>query len=142
MDPIITWYVREEESFNPKSNHDAGVFTRGDLIEVEFQIWNNRYGEEDVDDLHNATLNFYFNSLEDSSLLKLCKIIVNDIEEIEPNILGNKASVQLGVNIIGKSNSGIEGESSGNFVNIKFTFNHGSYIIKENDLKSLYFEVI
>jgi hypothetical protein len=142
-EPIITWFVKnEEENFIPREEYNAGIYTKGKKLIVEMQVWNNRWGIEDVDDLKNPVINLYFETLEDSVLLNMCKISVDEVENMPLIITGQKASVFINKDIKGTQNNGDQEESNLNFINIKFEFEAPNYRLKENDLKNLYFEIV
>ena len=143
--PKISWFVKEPDgSFTAKEEHHAGTYTKQEKIIVEIQVWNNRWGVEDVEPLVDPVLNFYFDTLEDSSLLHLCKISVDDMGYVPLVIKGEKASARLGKTLSGKKNDGNDNlvANQTNYANIKFEFSAEDYRLKENDLKNVYFELV
>ena len=66
--PVITWYARMgEDQFQADMSFYAGTYTKAARLSVDIQVWNNRWGVQDAQDLPNAVINFYFDSLEDSA---------------------------------------------------------------------------
>jgi len=145
QDPKISWFVKDpDDIFVPQNEYHAGTYTKTDKIVVDFQIWNNRWGVEDVKELTNPVLNFYFDTIEDATLLSLCKITVDKYDNIPLMIKEQKASAVLGRSLSGVKNNGDETAAANrnNFVNIRFEFDAADYRLKENDLKNLYFELV
>lgn len=143
--PRISWFVKESDgSFIAKEEHHAGTYDRQEKVAVEIQVWNNRWGVEDVESLRDPVLNFYFDTLEDSSLLHLCKISIDDMGFVPLVIRGEKASARIGRSLSGKRNNGDANEVSNQecYINIRFEFETEEYRLKENDLKNLYFELV
>ncbi|PTY92868.1 hypothetical protein [Heyndrickxia sporothermodurans] len=143
--PKISWFVKEQDgSFMSKEEHHAGTYTKQEQVVVEFQVWNNRWGVEDVLPLADPVLNFYFDTLEDSSLLHLCKITIDDMGVVPLVIKGEKASARIGRTLSGKQNNGDANsiDNTDNYVTVKFEFSAEDYRLKENDLKNVYFELV
>ncbi|MCY7866129.1 hypothetical protein P8918_13435 [Bacillus spizizenii] len=143
--PRISWFVKDSEgSFMAKEEHHAGTYTKQDKIAVDIQVWNNRWGVEDVEPLVDPVLNFYFDTLEDSSLLHLCKIIIDDMGSVPLVIKGERASARIGRTLSGKKNNGDDNLVSNQacYINVRFEFEAEDYRLKENDLKNIYFELV
>jgi hypothetical protein len=143
--PKISWFVKEQDgSFMSKEEHHAGTYTKQETVSVEFQVWNNRWGVEDVEPLVDPVLNFYFDTLEDSSLLHLCKVLIDDMGSVPLVIKGQKASARIGRTLSGKKNDGNDNSvnNQGNYINVTFEFSAEDYRLKENDLKNVYFELV
>lgn len=143
--PIITWYSRlGEDTYAAQSEIYAGTYTKESNINVDIQIWNNRWGTEDVEPLENFSLNIYFDTLEDSALLQCCKVALGGTDELSLIISGQKATVSFPEAIVlsGVQNDGTSANSQDNYIYLKFTFSAPNYQLKENDLKSLHFEIV
>ena len=143
--PNITWYTRQNsDAYQADSEFYAGTYTKEKALAVDMQIWNNRWGVNDVDDIENAVVVFYFETIEDSSLLKNCVITLGGNDQLTTTVKNNRGFVVLNRNIDGKKNNGDDAnvDNTNNFVNITFSFSAANYILKENDIKNLYFEVI
>lgn len=143
--PRISWYSRiGDETYQPQSEFYAGTYTKEEKISVDIQIWNNRWGTEDVETLDNFSLNIYFDCLEDSALLQCCKVILGGMDELSLIISGQKATVSFPekVKLSGVKNDGSSANSRENYIMITFEFSALEYRLKENDLKSLYFEIV
>ena len=143
--PKISWFVKEQDGlYAPKEEHHAGTYNNEEKIIVDIQVWNNRWGVEDVETLRSPVLNFYFDTIEDSALLELCKVSFDDMGEVPLIIRGNKASARIGRDLSGKKNNGDDNDENNaqNFVNIRFEFDAEGHRLKENDLKNVYFEVV
>ena len=143
--PNITWYARQNsDAYQADSEFYAGTYTKEKALTVDMQIWNNRWGVNDVDDIENAVIVFYFETIEDSSLLKSCVITLNGNDQLTTTVKNSRGFVVLNRKIDGKKNNGDDAnvDNTGNFVNITFSFSAANYTLKENDIKNLYFEVI
>lgn len=138
----ITWYVKENNSLTGKEEHHAGTFGKNDNLELEFQVWNNRWGVEEVDALKSPVLSFSFMHYEDSSLIDLCEIYVDgtSMPVMKKDGVG---TVLLGREIKGLINDGDPDSSVNkqNYMNAKLVIKMSGKDIKENDLKRMYFEV-
>lgn len=143
--PSITWYARQStDAYQADSEFYAGTYTKEKNLSVDMQLWNNRWGIDDVSNIDNAVVNFYFETIEDSSLLKNCTITLNGSDQLSTIVKNNKGSVVLNRSLSGKKNNGDDSniDNTDNFVNLTFSFGAAGYTLKENDIKNLYFEVI
>ena len=143
--PIITWYAKiGDEAYSAQKEFYAGTHTKEEKISVDIQIWNNRWGTEDVEPLSDFVLNLYFDSLEDSALLPCCKVILGGTDELPLIVSGQKASVSFPDEMVisGVKNDGTSVNSKANYIALTLEFSAPEYRLKENDLKSLYFEII
>lgn len=140
----VTWYLKQGEEFVPSKNHHAGSFTNNEKIKVDIQVWNNRWGVEDVEDIESPIVNLYFDTLEDSALLRNCKVILNGYDQLPLTIREEKASAAIGKKLSGKGNNGSDKISANrdNFFNLTFELDLGSSRLKNNDLKGLNFEIV
>ena len=110
MAPKTTWYVLEDIDglfeYSPKRTHDMdGSYAPGDTLSVKIQLWNNRLGMEDVQDATNAKLVIFFKNYEDTYLLKLCKVKLNNEEAKPVTIDMDRGLFNLGT-ISGGANNG------------------------------------
>lgn len=140
---IITWYVKEDDIFTSKDEFNAGAYSNKKPISVDLQVWNNRWGVNDVEDIESPVLTIYFDSYEDASLLKFCKVYINKGEELPMIIRDNQAHASISRVLSGKQNDGEEGKESNkkNYIDIHIEFDAGDSRLKENDLKKLFFEI-
>ena len=108
-------------------------------------MWNNRWGTVDVNSLTNFLINIYFDYIEDNSLFDYCSVVLNNSD-----ILNIKKSGSVGVlefpqtiTLSGTKNDGTEENNPNHYISLDFTFKTNNEIkLKENDLKSLFFEII
>ena len=145
MSAKIDWFARVgTDKFSAKKEFYAGTYTKKEPLTVELQVWNNRWGIAAVDNIDSAVINFYFDTLEDSALLKHCSLILDDREDLSIVIKNNMATAILNRSLTGAANDGDETNSvnKNNFAKLTFKFDAGDYQLKENDLKNLFFEVI
>ena len=141
MKPVIQWFVKEEDAYVPRQEYYTGTYTQEEQVKTDMRIWNNRWGTKDVEDLENATLKFYFDTLEDSSLMDFCSIVVGGYSHIKPEVVNQKGYIHFNKDLSGKANDG-SAENEDNYIDISFRFDAGSQRLKNNDLKNLYFEII
>lgn len=138
----ITWYVKENNILTGKEEHHAGTFGKNDDLELDFQIWNNRWGIEEVPTLKSPVLSFSFMHYEDSSFIDLCEIHI-DGKSMPVMKKEGTGTVMLGREIVGTPNDGDPDSSANkmNYIDIKLVVKMSGKDIKENDLKRMYFEV-
>lgn len=141
--PNITWFakVRSSDKYMSTNNIFAGTYTKKTPVIVDIQLWNNRYGVIDVEDLKDFYINIFFKDTEDSSLLEYCTVVYrNDV--LTKDITNKIATLQFPEDIVisGVSNDGSL-ENHANYINLEFIFNTSDTLLKEDDLKSLYFKI-
>lgn len=138
--PIITWYIYDNSHYIQEEDYYLGSFNSDSEITIVIQVWNNRYGAIDVENIENARFVFYFDSLEDSKLLEYCTVAVNNEETfITPEIELNRAIVNIG-DLSGEKNDGLETVANqGNYKNVIIKFNVNSKM--RNGLKNLYLDI-
>ena len=145
--PQITWYAKltSEENFKQTDLVYAGAITPNNYLTVDIQLWNNRWGESDVETLSDFNILMYFQDVEDSALLENCSIFYNGAE-VDIEIENKKALVKFAKAPIlsGKANDGssLNEDNSGNFISLQFIFTTSSQRLKENDLKHLILEIV
>lgn len=139
----ISWFIKEDDTFSEKREHHAGTYRKDEKVVLEMQVWNNRWGVEDADDVISPVISFRFDSFEDNSLLSLCKVVVNQSVELPVTVKGNSAMVVVGDTISGKANDGDENsyENKNNFIDVRLEIDIKNKDLKENDLKKMYFEL-
>ena len=147
LKPVITYSakIHSFESYDDTSEIFAGTYTHASPIGIDVRIWNNRYGVFDVEDLKDFALNFYFKDFEDASLLNFLKVTYNNIEELNLDITGTRATAKFFDNIIlsGKANSG-EDKDRDNYIDllIEFDVPDKNIKLKSSDMKSLFLEIV
>lgn len=139
---IIDWFVMHEDgSLTQTDDHYAGTHTVAKPLKVKLQVWNNRYGTEDVRDVRDMVLVASFDNIEDASILPYLHATINDNEVISFIVRGTVATGVLGGCLRGNKNNGDEtlAENRNNFVNIilEFSLPEG-VVLKNNDLKRMY----
>lgn len=112
VEPKITWYVLEdidgEYEYSPKKTYEAeGSYEPNDTLRLKIQGWNNRLGNDDVQNVENGKLVIYFKNYEDNYLLKLCKIKFGNDEPKSLTIDMDRGYIDIG-NISGGANNGSE----------------------------------
>lgn len=144
---ILSWYTKLENESNyvPTQEKFIGTYTALTPLKVNIQLWNNRYGEEDTDDLKNFSLRLGFRSFEDSALLDKAQLTLASGQILPGQITGDKKIFILPNNVIisGRKNNGEVNENEDNFISFILEFNLDTKIqLKENDLKDMYLEVV
>lgn len=144
--PKISWYSKllTDERYSVNPNFYAGKYSDEDPIVVDIQLWNNRWGIETVEDLDDYDICFFFDRLEDSVLLNYCTVVYNESTVIPFNVSGQKAILEFNTKPVlsGKKNNGSSADNPNNFLQLRFMFSAVQQRLKDNDLKSLYFEVL
>lgn len=144
---ILSWYTKleNESNYAPTQEKFIGTYTALTPLKVNIQLWNNRYGEEDADDLKNFSLRLGFRSFEDSALLDKAQLTLASGQILPGQITGDKKIFILpnNVTISGRKNNGEVNENEDNFISFVLEFNLDTKIqLKENDLKDMYLEVV
>lgn len=139
--PELTWYVKEpDDSYVAYDDYYAGSCNSTEDLIVDIEVWNNRWNnKEDVADMTNAKLVISFSTAEDSVLLSLCKVKVNNDEFIKPDTSEfNRALVNLGT-ISGAQNNGTSSNTK-NYKKISIKFSGMPDNIKDG-LRSMFLDV-
>lgn len=144
--PKISWYAKllSDERYSVDHRFYAGKYTDNDQIVVDIQLWNNRWGSTTVNDLKDYDICFFFDRVEDSALLDMCTIVYNNANTVSFNVSGRKAILQMDDKPVlkGTKNNGSSADNPNNFMQLRFIFDASGERLKDNDLKSLYFEVL
>ena len=142
----ISWYVKclSDERYSVDDNFYAGKYTDEDPIVVDIQLWNNRWGTENVEDLTDYDICFFFDCVEDSVLLNYCTIIYNDSNIVPFYVTGHKAVLSMDTKPVlsGLKNNGSSADNPNHFLQLRLIFQADNEKLKSNDIKSLYFEVL
>lgn len=143
--PLITWFVRRdpEDGYEETNDFYAGSYNQEDNLEIEFMIWNNRYGTERVSDLRDFGITVSFDHEEDSGLLKYCQFMLNGGYWLSPNVVGNEAKVQFPADTVlsGAINNGESG-STENYITLKMVLSvPAGKKLKMNDIKGMTFNI-
>lgn len=140
-DPQISWYVLENESVELiDKEHFAGAFSPSNIeATFEMQVWNNKWGTEDVADIDNPVLVLMFDTIEDSKLLEYCKVRIDNNPFKELEIYNDKATIPMNRILSGRSNKGSASDSTNySQITIKFgPITHGM----QNGLKGLLVDI-
>lgn len=137
--------ISETEKYEDLNEIYGGTYTKNNPIEIDIQIWNNKYGTTEVKTLNNFALNIYFDKYEDASLLNFLTVVYNDIEEMSLNygdgyVVANFLDV---VSISGLPNNGNE-INKDNYIKLKLIFNvdNDNIELKTKDLKTINLEIV
>jgi hypothetical protein len=138
--PKVSWYIIDRNDvLVPQEEYYAGSYRPGDYVEVSMQVWNNRWGTSDVQTAVGCKGILFFDTIEDSILLDLCKVKVDGVEK-ELVKMGAKSSFDLGKNLEGISNNGSPVQYVKQFSKVSLSFGPISNGMK-NTLKSLYVDL-
>lgn len=144
--PIISWYAKKisDAKYSVEPRFYAGKYSDNDPIVVDIQLWNNRWGTTTVSDLTNYDICFFFDRIEDSSLLEYCNVLLNSTDSLLFSVSGNKAILEIEnkPTLKGTKNNGSSADNPDNYLQLRLVFSATGTRLKDNDLKSLYFEVI
>lgn len=142
LNPKISWRIREDfnedntggEYVQYKSYTEEGSLIPGDFLIKNIQVWNNYLGKEDAQDAKNCVLVIAFKNFEDSFLLSLIDVAINNVNyPLEIDI--DKGIVNIG-DLSGVANAGNDSNES-NYKNIQLTIGPIPENIK-SELKSMY----
>lgn len=136
-EPQISWYIIENESVNLiDGEHYAGAYSPSNIeATFEIQVWNNKWGRDDIPDVENPILVLMFDTIEDRTLLQYCKVRIDNGPFKELEVLEDRATLPLYRPLSGKSNKGTSSDAN-NYAQITIKFGPISYGMK-NGLKSL-----
>lgn len=138
--PIISWYIKEQDSYIQDDEYYLGSYTSDSEINISVQVWNNRYGSKSVDNIDDARLAIYFDTIEDSSLLSYCTVSINDSYYAVPETELQRAVVSIG-ELSGEYNDGLEQSTNvAKYKNIKLKFSNFPGNLK-NGLKNMFLDI-
>lgn len=107
-DPQISWYIKENEdaTFIDKEVY-MGSYNSSNIEAVfNVQLWNNKWGSEDVKNLDNFSIAIFFDTIEDNVLLSRCEVKVDNGSYQKPEIVGSKGIIRVNKTISGSKNNG------------------------------------
>lgn len=147
--PKISWYAKlsNEEKFNGGNNLFVGSNAPGNDLEINVQLWNNRWGDTAVEDLKDFNVVMYFADYEDSSLLPSLAAKQDGKKlDVSVDMTFRRAMLMFPTapTLSGAANNGssIDDTCLNNFLAFTIIFKsaEGRHL-KENDLKSLRLEI-
>lgn len=136
----VNWFIKEpDDVYVAHTDYYAGSYTAGDDFVLDVELWNNRWNNtEDVAAMKNTKLIISFANAEDSVLLSLCEVKVNDGSFSKPDVSEfNRGIVELG-NITGAKNNGQESNTD-NYRKIAIKFSNIPSNFR-NGLKSMFLD--
>jgi hypothetical protein len=145
-EPVITWLVKkaDDTSFTEKESYYAGNYRPNNGINLEFRIWNNRYGSQAVQNLEHFGISMVFDHYEDSALFTYMTFIVNNSEILTPSVVAGEAILVIPEEIVlsGAVNDGSSNYSN-NYMSLKIKLDiPGNISVKNNDLKNLSLDIV
>lgn len=136
----ITWYILEDEEYIQDDEYYLGSFSPDSEIQLKVQVWNNRYGKNNVESISNARLAIYFDSIEDSMLLEYCTVSINDNNFTKIPAMFGKGIIDIGL-LSGNSNNGMDIiDNIYNFKNITVSFKGFPTNLK-NGIKNMFLDI-
>lgn len=136
----ITWYILEDEEYIQDDEYYLGSFSPDSEIQLKVQVWNNRYGKNNVESIPNARLAIYFDSIEDSMLLEYCTVSINDNNLTKIPVMFGKGIIDIGL-LSGNSNNGMDIiDNIYNFKNITISFKGFPTNLK-NGIKNMFLDI-
>ena len=136
----ITWYILEDEEYIQDDEYYLGSFSPDSEIQLKVQVWNNRYGKNNVESIPNARLAVYFDSIEDSMLLEYCTVSINDNNLTKIPVMFGKGIIDIGL-LSGNSNNGMDIiDNTYNFKNITISFKGFPTNLK-NGIKNMFLDI-
>lgn len=138
--PKITWYILEDEDYIQDNEYYLGSFSPDNEIQLKVQVWNNRYGKTNVENIPNARLAIHFESIEDGLLLDYCSVSINGGDSVKVPIMFGKGIVDIGL-LSGNSNNGMDiTDNVYNYKNIAVTFKDFPKNLK-NGIKNMFLDI-
>lgn len=134
--PIITWIYKGREIFDEAF---LGAYQATDLLKIEFEIWNNRFGAETVQDLSDTRLVIAFKDYEDSALLNHIQVKCDNYYFAKLEIENDRGYIKLPKVLKGTPNTGASSAYE-NFISIELTFDKN--IPVKSDLKALVLDIL
>lgn len=107
-DPQISWYIKENEdvTFIDKEIY-MGSYNSSNMEAVfNVQLWNNKWGDEDVKNLENFSIVIFFDTIEDNALLSRCEVKVDNGGYQKPEMIGSKGMIKVDRIVSGMRNNG------------------------------------
>jgi hypothetical protein len=141
MGPQVEWFVIESDnSVVPHQEYFAGSYRPSDTVMFNLQVWNNRWGMENVDNVSSSSMiKVFFDHLEDKQLLDFCSIKINDSAYIPLSIEGDAGYVMLGTTLSGSANDGSVNSMS-NYANVVLKFGPITNSMR-NGLKNMFVDL-
>jgi hypothetical protein len=132
--PEITWFIKQDGALVPEDEFYAGSYTPNDTMSVPIQVWNNRWGQTDVDAATTPKLSISFATYEDYALLNLMSATV-DGQKAPITISGVKGYIQLKT-LYGTANNG-SADMQSNYCDIVLTMGPVTANL-QNGLKNMF----
>jgi len=146
LKPKLQWFgkIKSDTAYEGTNDFFAGTYDGKDPLSVSIQLWNNRWGKEDCEDLKNFYITMSFKDFEDNALLEYCHVTVNGSEVIYPEIANKIATLPIPNSIVikGTKNDGTAEKNKSNYLQLDFVFQAPEVHLKENDLKTIVFNII
>ena len=78
-EPALSWYVVGTDSVEEiDKEYYAGAYSPSNTeFTMTLQVWNNKWGTEDVADIDSPKLVIMFDTIEDATLLNYCKVRID-----------------------------------------------------------------
>lgn len=138
--PNISWHIKEGSDSIQENEYYLGSYSSTEDIELNIQVWNNKYGQTEVESIDNARLSIFFDAYEDNSLLNYCKVSIDDSAASSLNIEANKGTISIG-ELAGYANNGAESDrNKNNFKNIQVVFSGMPHNLKKG-LKNMFLDI-
>lgn len=139
--PIVTWHIEKNNQLeNIDEKYFAGSFSPSNTeIVLNVQVWNNRWGQETVETIESSRLIICFGSLEDSKLLDLCEVRIDNRSYQPVEVINGKGFVDLSRELSGAANSGTSSAIK-NFAKIEVKFNIADVALK-NGIKNMFLDL-
>ena len=139
-EPKISWLVRrdEDKSFQKNPDFYTGTYNQKKPLQLYLQIWNNRFGSENVKDFEDISITISFDKEEDTVLLKYMTFILG-MTTFTPVVNGDTAVIKLPESVVlsGMGNDGSD-ENSDNYVVVQLVIDIPDNVnLKMNDLKTM-----
>lgn len=134
--PEISWYIIETTEINSieKEYYIGSYNPNSTEVQIDLQVWNNKFGQEEAKTIENAFLNLTFTTIEDCKLLEYCKVKIDNSGYQDLTILNSVGKVSLDRLLSGETNLG-DATAYNNYATISIKFSLSNNM--KNGLKNL-----
>lgn len=126
-EPNISWYILNENNEElPPEDFYAGNYKYGEYLDLDIRLWNNRWGDEDIQSAKNIIFEISFANIEDSIMFRQLEVKEHGIP-LKGFEDGNTMKFRLKKELSGSKHSMNESENIKNFVdiNLQILVEHG-----------------
>lgn len=121
QDPIINWFINKDEGQAPIKDDFLGNVKPGERLTMSFDIWNNRFGQEDVSSANNCKIRIQAGKIENSFLLNKMTASI-DGESVDISIINDISVISSQKRLTGLDITYNDAERASNRMNLILNF--------------------